>query len=94
MDQAERLLGVRFQLNARTFPRVTRLLSTTNTISSSTILSVDPTSQETLMKQHLIFLLHASKCNTRDKLRISQGQSLTQVSEQKGETQIFSNEKH
>ena len=89
LDQAERLIGRRFQLNDRKCPRVTRPHSTTNNNSSPTLPSTDPPSREKFKKQHLIFLLHASKCDTRDKLRMSQGESLTPVSQQKEKTQMF-----
>ena len=74
------MLNGPFQFNDRT---------TTNNISSPTVPSTDPPSREKFMKQHLIFLLHANKCDTRDKLRMSQGESVIPVSQQKEGTQMF-----
>ena len=68
------------QSNDRTLPRVTRIISTSNNSPMPTVPPTDPPSREKFMKQHLIFLLHASKCDKRDKLRMSKGETVTPVS--------------
>ena len=79
-DQVERLMDGPLQSNDRSLPRVTRIISTSNNSPMPTVPPTDPPSREKFMKQHLIFLLHASKCDKRDKLRMSKGETVTSVS--------------
>ena len=84
LDQVGRWVDGKFELNDTIAPQpVTRSSSTTNNSSSPPISSTDPPSREKFMKEPLIFLLHANKCDARDKIRISQGESITPVSYEK-----------
>ena len=60
--------------------QVSNSASRVNNASTSTTAPTDPASREKFMKQHLIFLLHSSKCDARDKERINQGNAVIPVS--------------